>query len=1226
MNRFGRRLKGLLCNRFMDANRGKWQFWIDRGGTFTDVVARTPEGELRTLKLLSEAPGRYQDAAVEGIRRMLGLAPGAPIPAEEIDVVKMGTTVATNALLTRTGKPTLLLITQGLGDQLRIGYQNRPRLFDLNIVLPQPLYRQVVEVRERLSARGEVITPLDEAAAREALEAAYRKGLRAVAIVLMHAWRYPDHERRLADLAREAGFTQVSASHEVSPLMKLVSRGDTTVVDAYLSPVLRRYVDQLAAELGDVRLMFMQSNGGLTGAPQFQGRNSLLSGPAGGVVGAVRTARAAGFEKIIGFDMGGTSTDVCHYCGELERVFDTQVAGVRLRAPMLAIHTVAAGGGSILRFHQGRFQVGPDSAGALPGPACYRNGGPLTVTDANVMLGRIQPEYFPKVFGPAGDEPLDAEIVREKFAALAREIERETGLARTPAQVAEGFIEVAVANMANAIKHISVARGYDVSEYVLNGFGGAAGQHVCRVADALGIDTVLLHPLAGVLSAYGIGIAEVTAMRSHAVERPLTAASMAPLAATLDQLEQAAREELAAQGIGQASIRVARRVHVRYEGTDTALPVDEGPIEEMVRRFEALHRQLYGFLMPERPLVVETVSVEAVAQDEIPAAPCAWAALPGARDARGEPPSPLATVQMVVAGSARATPLYRRECFVPGQRVQGPALIVEANATTVVEAGWAARVGDQGELVLTRATPRPRRVALGTQADPVKLEIFNHLFMSIAEQMGLRLAHTAHSVNIKERLDFSCAVFDGEGNLIANAPHIPVHLGSMGETVKQVIRDNAGRMRPGDAFAANDPYHGGTHLPDVTVITPVFDRDGREILFYVGSRGHHADIGGLTPGSMPPRSTRVEEEGVLIRNFHLVDGGRFRERELLALLSSGPHPCRNPQQNLADLRAQVAANEKGAQELRRLVDHYGLPAVRAYMDHVRASAAQAVRQAIGKLKAGAFQLEMDNGAVIRVRVTVDRNAGRAVVDFTGTSPQRSDNFNAPRAVTLAAVLYVFRTLVQENIPLNSGCLEPLQVIIPERSMLNPRYPAAVVAGNVETSQNIVDALYGALGVLAASQGTMNNFTFGNERYQYYETLAGGAGAGPDFDGAAAVQTHMTNSRLTDPEVLEWRFPVLVETFSIRRGSGGRGRHRGGDGVTRRIRFLEAMTVGILAGRRRIRPFGLFGGEPGAPGRAWIERRDGSRQDLGATDETTVDAGDCFVIETPGGGGYGVPEG
>lgn len=1226
MNRFGRRLKRLLCNRFMDANRGKWQFWIDRGGTFTDVVARTPEGELRTLKLLSEAPGRYRDAAVEGIRRMMGLAPGAPIPAKEIDVVKMGTTVATNALLTRTGEPTLLLITQGFGDQLRIGYQNRPRLFDLNIVLPQPLYRQVVEVRERLSAHGEVITPLDEAAAREALEAAYREGLRAVAIVLMHAWRYPDHERRLADLARAVGFTQVSASHEVSPLMKLVSRGDTTVVDAYLSPVLRRYVDQLAAELGDVRLMFMQSNGGLTAAPQFQGRNSLLSGPAGGVVGAVRTARAAGFEKIIGFDMGGTSTDVCHYCGELERVFDTQVAGVRLRAPMLAIHTVAAGGGSILRFHQGRFQVGPDSAGALPGPACYRNGGPLTVTDANVMLGRIQPEYFPKVFGPAGDEPLDAEIVREKFAALAREIERETGLARTPEQVAEGFIEVAVANMANAIKHISVARGYDVSEYVLNGFGGAAGQHVCRVADALGIDTVLLHPLAGVLSAYGIGIAEVTAMRSHAVERPLTAASMAPLAATLDQLEQAAREELAAQGIGQASIRVARHVHVRYEGTDTALPVDEGSIEEMVRRFEALHRQLYGFLMPERPLVVETVSVEAVAQDEIPAAPSARTALPGARAARGEPPSPLATVQMVVAGSARATPLYRRECLVSGQRVQGPALIVEANATTVVEAGWAARVGDQGELVLTRATPRPRRVALGTQADPVKLEIFNHLFMSIAEQMGLRLAHTAHSVNIKERLDFSCAVFDGEGNLIANAPHIPVHLGSMGETVKQIIRDNAGRMRPGDAFAANDPYHGGTHLPDVTVITPVFDRDGREILFYVGSRGHHADIGGLTPGSMPPRSTRVEEEGVLIRNFHLVDGGRFRERELLALLSSGPYPCRNPQQNLADLRAQVAANEKGVQELRRLVDHYGLPVVRAYMDHVRANAAQAVRQVIGKLNDGAFQLEMDNGAVIRVRVTVDRNAGRAVVDFTGTSPQRSDNFNAPRAVTLAAVLYVFRTLVQENIPLNSGCLEPLEIIIPEGSLLNPRPPAAVVAGNVETSQNIVDALYGALGVLAASQGTMNNFTFGNERYQYYETVAGGAGAGPDFDGAAAVQTHMTNSRLTDPEVLEWRYPVRVEAFSIRRGSGGRGRHRGGDGVTRRIRFLEPMTIGLLAGRRRVQPFGLFGGEPGAPGRAWIERRDGTRQALGATDAAAVAPGDVFVLETPGGGGYGAFEG
>lgn len=1202
----------------MDSQRGKWQFWIDRGGTFTDVVARTPGGELKTLKLLSEAPGRYRDAAVEGIRRLLGLPPGAPIPAEAIEAVKMGTTVATNALLTRTGEPTLLLITRGFGDQLRIGYQNRPRLFDLEIVLPAPLYQKVVEVDERVTARGEVLVPLDEAAARKALDQAYEEGLRSVAIVLMHAWRYPDHERRLAELARGAGFTQVSASHEVSPLMKIVPRGDTTVVDAYLSPILRRYVDSVAGELGNVRLLFMQSNGGLTSARLFQGRNSILSGPAGGVVGAVRTARKAGFEKIIGFDMGGTSTDVCHYGGELERVFDTQVAGVRLRSPMLAIHTVAAGGGSILRFHQGRFQVGPDSAGAVPGPACYRNGGPLTVTDANVMLGRIQPEHFPRVFGPKGDEPLDANIVREKFAALARQIEAQTGIARTPEQVAEGFIEVAVANMANAIKHISVERGYDVSEYVLNGFGGAAGQHVCRVADALGIDTVLLHPLAGVLSAYGIGIAQVTAMRSQAVELPLAPESTAQLARALDSLEAQVREELAAQGVAADNVDVVRRVHLRYEGTDTALMVDEGTVEDMTRRFEDQYRQLFSFLMPDRALVAEAVSVEGTAREESPlATPAALAS--------ASPGGPVATVQMMADGSPSATPLYRRETLVAGQRIPGPALIAEANATTVVEPGWAARVGDQGELVLTRATPRPRRVALGTQADPVKLEIFNNLFMSIAEQMGLRLAQTAHSVNIKERLDFSCAVFDGEGNLIANAPHIPVHLGSMGETVKQVIRDNAGRMGPGDAYAVNDPYQGGTHLPDVTVVTPVFDREGQNVLFYVGSRGHHADIGGVTPGSMPPHSTRVEEEGVLIRNFRLVEGGLFRERELLALLASGPYPCRNPQQNVADLRAQVAANEKGVQELRRMVDHYGLPVVRAYMGHVRANAAQAVRQVLGQLKGGAFRLEMDNGAVIQVRVSVDPQARKAVVDFTGTSPQRPDNFNAPSAVTLAAVLYVFRTLVQEDIPLNSGCLEPLEIVIPEGSMLNPRYPAAVVAGNVETSQNIVDALYGALGVLAASQGTMNNFAFGNERYQYYETLAGGAGAGPDFDGASAVHTHMTNSRLTDPEVLEWRYPVLVEAFSIRRGSGGRGRHRGGDGVVRRIRFFEPMTASLLAGRRRVRPFGLWGGEPGAPGRAWIERRDGTRQDLEATDEAVMAPGDVFVIETPGGGGYGVPE-
>lgn len=1202
----------------MDANRGKWQFWIDRGGTFTDVVARAPDGELKTLKLLSQAPGRYRDAAVEGIRRILGLAPQAPIPAEEIEAVKMGTTVATNALLTRTGEPTLLLITRGFGDQLRIGYQSRPRLFDLHIVLPQPLYRRAVEVDERVTAEGEVLVPLDEGKARQALEQAYQEGFRSVAIVLMHAYRYPHHERRLAELARAAGFTQVSASHEVSPLVKIVPRGDTTVVDAYLSPVLRRYVDEVARELGQVRLLFMQSNGGLTWAPLFQGRNSILSGPAGGVVGAVRTAREAGFEKIIGFDMGGTSTDVCHYCGALERVFDTQVAGVRLRSPMLSVHTVAAGGGSLLRFHQGRFQVGPDSAGAVPGPACYRNAGPLTLTDANVMLGRIQPEHFPQVFGPEGNEPLDADIVREKFAALARQIERQTGIARTPEQVAEGFIEVAVANMANAIKHISVERGYDVREYVLNGFGGAAGQHVCRVADALGIETVLLHPLAGVLSAYGIGMAEVTAIRSQALELRLAHEALAQLIHTLDILEAQVREELAAQGVAAPQARIARHVHLRYEGTDTALMVEEGTIEAMTRQFEALYRQLYGLLMPDRALVAEAVSVEGSAPAQRP---------PTAADApvAASPGGPIAHVRMVADGSVRQTPLYRREALAVGQRIEGPALIAEANATTVVEPGWAARVGDRGELVLTRALPRPVRVAIGTRADPVRLEIFKNLFMSVAEQMGLRLAQTAHSVNIKERLDFSCAVFDGAGNLIANAPHIPVHLGSMGETVKQVIRDNAGRMRPGNAYAVNDPYQGGTHLPDVTVVTPVFDQEGRHVLFFVGSRGHHADIGGATPGSMPPRSTHLAQEGVLIRNFLLVEGGRFRERELLELLASGPYPCRNPQQNVADLRAQVAANEKGAQELRRMVQHYGLPVVQAYMDHVRANAAQAVRQAIGKLKDGAFHLEMDNGAVIRVRVTVDREAGRAVVDFTGSSPQRPDNFNAPSAVTLAAVLYVFRTLVQEDIPLNSGCLEPLEIIVADGSLLNPRSPAAVVAGNVETSQNIVDALYGALGVLAASQGTMNNLTFGNERYQYYETIGGGAGAGPDFDGASAVHTHMTNSRLTDPEVLECRFPVLVEAFAIRRSSGGRGRHRGGDGITRRIRFLEPMTVSILAGRRRVRPFGLWGGEPGAPGRAWIERRDGSRQVLEATDETAVEAGDCLVIETPGGGGYGAPD-
>ncbi|HJS39397.1 MAG TPA: hydantoinase B/oxoprolinase family protein [Burkholderiales bacterium] len=1182
---------------------GRWQFWIDRGGTFTDIVARKPDGSLATHKLLSESPERYRDAAIAGIRHFLG----DRIPVEQIEAVKMGTTVATNALLERKGDRTVLFVTKGFRDALRIAYQNRPRIFERHIVLPELLYASVVEVRERIGARGEVLVPLDEARARADLEKAHREGFRSIAIVFMHGYRFAQHEARVAALAKEVGFTQISVSHEVSPLMKLVGRGDTTVVDAYLSPILRRYVDQVAAELEGVRLLFMQSHGGLTDARRFHGKDSILSGPAGGIVGAVRTSLAAGFDKIIGFDMGGTSTDVSHYAGEFEREFETLVAGVRMRAPMMSIHTVAAGGGSILHFDGARYRVGPDSAGANPGPASYRRGGPLAVTDANVMLGKIQPEYFPQVFGPDGDRPLDAGVVREKFAALAKTI----GDGRTPEAVAEGFIQIAVGNMANAIKHISVQRGHDVTEYTLCCFGGAAGQHACLVADALAMTRVFIHPFAGVLSAYGMGLADQVEMREKAVEAKLGAAS---LEADLEALSQAASQELVLQGVEASRIRVLRRVHLKYEGTDTALIVPYGSLEDMTAAFEAAYRKQFSFLMPGKQLIVEAVSVEALSAGE--------SFRPVSKEKGGNGAIEETRVRMYTGGRWHETPLYRREKLSTGARISGPAIIAEANATTVVEPGWRATVTPLDHLVLERVVPREKRVALGTEADPVMLEIFNNLYMSIAEQMGLRLQNTAYSVNIKERLDFSCALFDADGQLIANAPHMPVHLGSMGESIKTVIRENAGKMKPGNVYVLNAPYNGGTHLPDVTVITPVFDGKGREILFYVGSRGHHADIGGITPGSMPPDSKTVEEEGVLIDNFLLVEEGRLREKETIALLSSGRYPVRNVQQNLADLQAQIAANEKGVQALREMVAHFGLEVVRAYMRHVQDNAEESVRRVIGVLKDGDFELPLDNGAQIRVKISIGADRRSAVIDFAGTSAQLPNNFNAPAAVSMAAVLYVFRTLVDDDIPLNAGCLKPLDVRIPEGSMLNPRYPAAVVAGNVETSQCVTDALYGALGVMAASQGTMNNFTFGNDRYQYYETIAGGSGAGPGFDGTDAVQTHMTNSRLTDPEVLEWRFPVLLESFEIRRGSGGAGRQRGGDGAVRRVRFLEPMTAAILSNHRRVPPHGMAGGRAGAPGHNYVLRSAGGTLELGPTDRTDMTIGDVFVVETPGGGGYG----
>ena len=1193
----------------------KWQFWIDRGGTFTDIVARTPDGALIARKLLSEDPDHYADAAIEGIRHLLEIGDGEAIPAENIQAVKMGTTVATNALLERQGEPTLLVINQGFKDALRIGYQNRPDLFAFKIELPEQLYTRVVEVPGRHDARGHELSPLDEDLARKGLQAAFDDGLRAAAIVLMHGYRYPDHEQRLAKIAIDIGFTQISVSHEVSPLMKLISRGDTTVVDAYLSPILTHYVAQVASELGDAKLMFMQSNGGLTDAGRFRGKDSILSGPAGGVVGAVGTAAMAGFSKIISFDMGGTSTDVSHYAGEFERAFDTQIAGVRVRAPVMQIHTVAAGGGSILHFDGARFRVGPDSAGAHPGPASYGKGGPLTVTDANVMLGRVQPEYFPHVFGANADAPLDARIVKEKFAALAEDV------GSTAEQVAEGFLKIATENMANAIKQISVQRGYDVTEYALTCFGGAGGQHACAVADALGMETIFIHILAGVLSAYGMGLAELRAFKERAVEQPFSEDSYPNLAAQLQDLTAAASLELEAQDIAPADITISQKVHLRYQGTDTALEIPFGDFGELSKSFNELHRQRFGFVDPGRALVVEALAVEVIgATEQLINQPIA---ITGQTE-----PDILDHVQVAFEGEARATAIFDLETLQPSHHILGPAILIEANGTTVVEPGWQAEITSLGHLILTRAEPRPITYAIGTEADPVMLEVFNNLFMSIAEQMGAVLANTASSVNIKERLDFSCAVFDATGGLIANAPHMPVHLGSMGESVRAIINarnKNGGEtITPGEVYALNAPYNGGTHLPDVTVITPVFDDAGRELLFFVGSRGHQADIGGITPGSMPPTSKTVEEEGVLIDNFLLVEKGTLREQALRELLGSGAYPARNIEQNIADFKAQIAANEKGVQELNKTVAYFSLDVVNAYMGHVKDNAAESVRRVLDQLPDGEFTNPMDDGSSIKVAIRIDKIARRAEIDFTGTSLQTSSNFNAPKAVARAAVLYVFRCLVQDDIPLNDGCLEPLDIIIPDGSMLAPEYPAAVVAGNVETSQAMTAALFGAAGVLAAAQGTMNNFTFGNDLHQYYETICGGSGAGPGFDGTSAVHTHMTNTRLTDPEVLEWRYPVILEAFGIRENSGGEGQFRGGDGVTRRLRFEEDMMAAILSGSRKNPPFGLAGGGSGAPGKTTVIRQDNSELELGPTDQAKMKAGDVIVIETPGGGGFGKP--
>ena len=1195
------------------AQRG-WQFWIDRGGTFTDVVAVDPRGRIVTHKLLSENPERYRDAPLQGIRDVLMLAPDERIPSEQIDAVKMGTTVGTNALLEYKGEPTALVITQGFGDALRIAYQNRPDIFALYIDLPNMLYGQVVEIDERIDAQGSIVAPLNVAQARTALNALRQQGYRSVAIVLMHAYRYPEHEQMLTKLARGIGFTQISASHEVSSLMKLVSRGDTTVVDAYLSPILRRYVDGIAAELQGTKLYFMQSNGGLVDATTFRGKDCILSGPAGGVVGAVTTAAEAGQRRIIGFDMGGTSTDVCHYNGEFERTVESEVAGFRIRAPMLRIHTVAAGGGSIVRFDGARFRVGPESAGANPGPACYRRGGPLTITDCNVMLGKLVPENFPKVFGESGDMAIDTDIVREKFQQIATDIRQSTGKNFSAHQVAHGFVGVAVENMAAAIKRISVQRGYDVSQYTLCCFGGAGAQHACLVAQALGIERILIHPHASVLSAYGIGLADIRVLQDRTTELPLNAATINQLDAVFKRLLRQGQENLDRQGLAAGSPAITYSTRIRYAGTDTALQVKFKPDAEiLLRAFEQAHQKRFGFVDPTRDVIIESASVELAISMPTP---------PTKQDSTPGDDSKIGSNQVFFGSGFEQCAIHDRASLTVGAQISGPAMIVEPNSTIIVEPDWYAETTEDGQLLLKYRAILSKRADSSEGADPVMLEIFNKLFISVAEQMGHTLQNTSYSVNMKERLDFSCAVFNSEGQLVSNAPHMPVHLGSMGDTVTSVIAERRGDIRAGDVYIHNAPYRGGTHLPDVTVISPVFNSAETELLFYVASRGHHADIGGISPGSMPPDSTSVDEEGVLIDNFLGVRAGVFHERQLHELLISGLHPARNPKQNVADIKAQIAANARGIDELRRMIDQYGLDTVQNYMHHVQQNAEESVRRVIDVLSDGNWACKLDDGSRIQVRISINRVDRSAHIDFTETSPQQPSNFNAPAAVCRAAVLYVFRTLVADEIPLNSGCLRPLNITIPHGSMLNPQYPAAVVAGNVETSQVIVDALYAALGVRAASQGTMNNFTFGNQTYQYYETICGGAGAGLDFAGTDAIHTHMTNSRLTDPEVLEWRFPVRVDEFKVRTNSGGKGKYCGGCGVVRRIRFLEPMTASILSNRRQTEPFGLQGGSAGEMGENRVERANGKTYRLGACDQTEMRPGDVFVIATPGGGGFG----
>ena len=1195
-----------------------WQFWIDRGGTFTDIVGRKPDGSIVIDKLLSENSSHYKDAAVAGIKKLLNLSQNERIPVDKISSVKMGTTVATNALLERKGDKTLLLITKGFGDLLRIGYQNRPLLFDLNIKLPELLYDRVFEVSERLDSKGNIIRDLDEESVRDTLRKAKLDGINSVAIAFMHSYLNPIHEEKIAQIASEEKFSQISVSYKVSPLMKLVGRADTTVVDAYLSPILRRYVDQVSTELDSTKytkLMFMQSNGGLTDANLFQGKDALLSGPAGGVVSMVQTGLQAGFSKLIGFDMGGTSTDVCHYSGEYERSFETEVAGVRIRAPMMQINTVAAGGGSILSFKDGRFQVGPESAGAIPGPASYGKDGPLTVTDCNVLLGKLHPEYFPNVFGKSGKEPLNKKIVKDKFLLMSQEVSKKTDGSQIDIfLLAEGFLKIAVENMANAIKKISIQRGYDVTKYTLNCFGGAGGQHACQVADSLGITSVFLHPYAGVLSAYGMGLAEIRSIKESHFESDIENINEAKN--LIKNLSVNASNSVINQGIKKSSIVLIKKAFLHYQGSHQNLEITFDDVEIMRNSFEIEHKKRFGFYVKDRKILIEMLTVEAVGKSS-----------ENYDFSNIENPSTDAIAidnkEMIVNGLKISIPIYQRSNLKVEQIISGPAIISEPTGTNIIDEGWSANLDKFYNLILNRTEKKLNQKSIGTSVDMVMLEVFNNLFMNIAEQMGATLANTAYSVNIKERYDFSCALFNASGALVANAPHVPVHLGSMSEAIRTVIKLNKNNIFAGDVFVLNAPFNGGTHLPDVTVITPVFDKLEKEILFFVASRGHHADIGGKTPGSAPPDSKHIDEEGVLIDNFKLFEKGVFRENEMKTILASGKYPCRNIEHNMADLAAQVAANETGIREINSMINQFGIQTVHAYMDHVQDNAEECIRNAITNLKEGKYEYELDNKEFIKVDIKIDKAKREATIDFTGTAEKNPFNYNAPIAVCHAVILYVFRTLVGTNIPLNEGCFKPLNIIIPNNSMINAQYPSAVIAGNTEVSQLTCNALFGALGVIAGSQATMNNFVWGNDKIQNYETICGGTGAGPDFHGASAIQTHMTNTRSTDPEVLEFRFPVRLEEFSIRKNSGGKGKYNGGDGATRKLRFLDKMIVTTLCSHRKVPPFGVKGGKPGECGKEWLERKDGSIEKLEGNDSCNVENGDLFVMQTPGGGGYGI---